>query len=124
MPVEHVLDTRRMDVWSVMYGTHTLLLTNRTNRDGAWHSCQGVFRPGLFFPNTDRLVAHDPRPDGRHVHVFGRSRLLAPLMCRAPAVQLAMAGLSDAVTACLRAGGLGVRSATGVVWEPTCVGVS
>lgn len=59
--LEQVLDSQRMDVWSVPWGTHTLLLMNRTIRAGQWHECSGA---------DDRSDEHDfpvvwwPTPPG------------------------------------------------------------
>lgn len=43
--VEHVLDIQPMDVWAVMWGTHSLLTVNKTIRGGEWHECQSSMTP-------------------------------------------------------------------------------
>lgn len=37
--LEQVLDSQRMNVWSIPWGTHTLLMVNRTIKAGEWHQC-------------------------------------------------------------------------------------
>ncbi|KAI7782351.1 hypothetical protein LA080_013626 [Diaporthe eres] len=43
--VEHVLSSQRMDVYDVVGDTHSMLLINKTVKDGVWHDCQGLPDP-------------------------------------------------------------------------------
>lgn len=43
--VEHVVETVRMDVWAVPFGTHSLYNAHRTIRNGTWHTCENTTSP-------------------------------------------------------------------------------
>lgn len=58
--VEHVLDIQRMDVWSAPWATHSLLLVNKTIRDGLWHECKGL--PDPSDNNTMPIVSFPTAP--------------------------------------------------------------
>lgn len=57
--LEQVLDSKRMDVWPVVFTYHTLLIVNKTIRAGEWHQCTSSRNPSdeNDFPIIDRLKA-------------------------------------------------------------------
>jgi hypothetical protein len=60
--LEQVLDSKRMDVWPVVFTQHTLLLVNQTIRAGEWHQCTSSRDPSdeNDFPIIDRHRIEGP----------------------------------------------------------------